>query len=114
MLSPSRCLVWAYAVLPSLLLAAVSPACAGIQADALASDKPLEKELLESDEPTAESLSALIANLGNSDYHKREAAAAAIQAIGPTALDALLTAAEMSDDLEVSMRSRSLVNAIPL
>ena len=114
MLSPSRCLVWAYAVLPSLLLAAVSPACAGISTDTVASEKPLEKELLQADEPTAESLAALIANLGDSDYHKREAAAAAIKSIGPTALDALLAAAEISDDLEVSMRSRSLVNAIPL
>ena len=65
-------------------------------------------------EPAPESISALIATLGDADYHRREAAAAALKALGPTAVDALLAAAEMSNDLEVSLRARWLVEAIPL
>lgn len=65
-------------------------------------------------EPSADSIAALIAALGDADYHRREAAASALKALGPAAVDALLAAAEMSNDLEVSLRARWLVEAIPL
>ena len=60
-----------------------------------------------------ERLAALIAALGDDDYHRREAAAAELSALGPTAIDALLAAAETSGDLEVALRARWLVEAIP-
>ena len=65
-------------------------------------------------EPSPESIAALIATLGDADYHRREAAASALKALGPAAVDALLVAAEMSSDLEVSLRARWLVEVIPL
>jgi len=60
-----------------------------------------------------ERVATLIAALGDDDYHRRESAAAELRALGPTALDALLAAAETSGDLEVSLRARWLVEAIP-
>jgi hypothetical protein len=65
-------------------------------------------------ETAPESIAQLIEQLGDADYNRREAAAAALQAIGPAAVDALLAAAEMSTDLEVSLRARWIVEAIPL
>ena len=58
-------------------------------------------------------LPGLIAGLGDDDYHRREAAAAELKALGPTAIDALLAAAETSGDLEVALRARWLVETIP-
>ena len=65
-------------------------------------------------ETAPESIAQLIEQLGDSDYNRRESAAAALKAIGPAAVDALLAAAEMSTDLEVSLRARWIVEAIPL
>jgi len=62
----------------------------------------------------SEELAALIAGLGDTDYHRRESAAASLKLLGPAAVDALLAAAETSADLEVSLRARWLVDAIPL
>lgn len=58
-------------------------------------------------------IAVLIAGLGDDDYHRREAAAAELKALGPTAIDALLAAAETSGDLEVALRARWLVETIP-
>ena len=60
-----------------------------------------------------ERLAALIAELGDDDYHRREAAAAELKSLGPTAIDALLAAAETSGDLEIALRARWLVETIP-
>lgn len=65
-------------------------------------------------ETAPESIAQLIEQLGDADYNRREAASAALKAIGPAAADALLAAAEMSTDLEVSLRARWIVEAIPL
>jgi hypothetical protein len=65
-------------------------------------------------EPSPAELAALVAGLGDADYNQREAAAARLNAIGPAAVDALLAAAEVSDDLEVALRARWLVDTIPL
>jgi len=62
----------------------------------------------------AASIEALIDCLGDADYNRRESAAAALKALGPAAVDALLAAAETNDDLEVALRARWLVDAIPL
>jgi len=62
----------------------------------------------------ADPLPALIAALGDDDYHRREAAAAELKALGPAAIDALLAAAETSGDLEIALKSRWLVESIPL
>lgn len=61
-----------------------------------------------------ESIAHLIEQLGDDDYNRREAAASALKAIGPAAVDALLSAAEMNTDLEVSLRARWIADAIPL
>lgn len=61
-----------------------------------------------------ESIAQWIEQLGDADYNRREAAATALKAIGPAAVDALLAAAEMSTDLEVSLRARWIADAIPL
>jgi hypothetical protein len=65
-------------------------------------------------ETAPESIAQLIEQLGDADYNRRETAASALQAIGPAAVDALLAAAEMSTDLEVSLRARWIAEAIPL
>ena len=65
-------------------------------------------------ETAPESIAQLIEQLGDADYNRRESAAAALKAIGPSAVDALLLAAEMSTDLEVSLRARWIADAIPL
>jgi tetratricopeptide (TPR) repeat protein len=58
-------------------------------------------------------LAALVADLGNDDYLRREAAAAKLKALGPTAIDALLEAGESSGDIEIALRARWLVETIP-
>lgn len=58
-------------------------------------------------------LAALVADLGDDDYLRREAAAAELKALGPTAIDALLEAGETSGDLEIALRARWLVETIP-
>ncbi|MFM8495640.1 MAG: HEAT repeat domain-containing protein, partial [Planctomycetia bacterium] len=65
------------------------------------------------DTDTQERLSALVDALGDTDYHRREAAAAELKKLGPSAIDALLAAAETSGDLEIRLRARWLVEAIP-
>ena len=55
----------------------------------------------------------LIAALGDADYAVRETAAAKLATLGPAAVDALLTAAETSGDLEVTLRARWLADSIP-
>jgi hypothetical protein len=59
-------------------------------------------------------ITALVESLGAEDYAQREAAAAKLNAIGAAAVDPLLTAAETSGDLEVALRARWLVDAIPI
>ncbi|MEI7861451.1 MAG: hypothetical protein WCJ21_02420, partial [Planctomycetota bacterium] len=65
-------------------------------------------------EPSADAIGKLIDDLGAANYHAREAAAARLKAIGPAAVDALLAAAELAPDLEVALRARWIVDAIPL
>jgi len=65
-------------------------------------------------EPSAEEIARLVASLGAADYAEREAAASRLAAIGAAAVDPLLTAAETSDDLEVALRARWIVDTIPL
>jgi len=59
-------------------------------------------------------ITALVESLGADDYAQREAAAAKLNSIGAAAVDPLLTAAETSGDLEVALRARWLVDAIPI
>ena len=56
----------------------------------------------------------LIHQLGDEEYAVRESAAGRLTAIGADAADALLAAAESSDDLEVALKARWLVEALPL
>lgn len=65
------------------------------------------------DSDAQDRLAALVADLGDDDYLRREAAAAALKALGPTAIDALLEAGETSGDLEIALRARWLVDTIP-
>ena len=65
-------------------------------------------------EPSAADIAALVESLGADDYSQREAAAMQLNAIGAAAVDPLLAAAELSADLEVSLRARWLVDTIPL
>ena len=58
-------------------------------------------------------IARLIEALGDADYAVRETAAATLAALGPASVDALLTAAETSGDLEVSLRARWLADLIP-
>jgi hypothetical protein len=62
---------------------------------------------------SAAEIATLIAALGDADYAVRETAAASLAALGPVSVDALLTAAETSDDLEVALRARWLADSIP-
>ena len=86
--------------LAALLIGAI-PACAGTTGEIPA-------------EPSVEAIAALISRLGDADFQRREAASADLKAIGPAAVDALLAAAELDRDLEVALRARWLVDAIPL
>ncbi|MFM9196617.1 MAG: hypothetical protein ACKOWG_12930 [Planctomycetia bacterium] len=65
-------------------------------------------------QPAAEEIDALVAGLGADDYAEREAAAAKLNALGAAAVDPLLAAAEVSDDLEIALRARWLVDTTPL
>ena len=62
----------------------------------------------------AAAIADLIRQLGADEYAVREAAAGRLTAIGADAADALLAAAESSDDLEVALKARWLVEALPL
>jgi hypothetical protein len=64
--------------------------------------------------PSDDEIAALIANLGDDDFAVREAAAEKLAAVGAAASDALLAAAESSDDLEIALKARWLVEALPL
>ena len=63
---------------------------------------------------SAAEIDALVERLGAADYDEREAAAARLNALGAAAVDPLLAAAEVSDDLEIALRARWLVDTIPL
>jgi len=59
-------------------------------------------------------IEALVEDLGSADYWRRESAAAELRGLGPSAVDALLAAAERSDDLEIALAARWLVDGVPL
>lgn len=63
--------------------------------------------------PPADAVAALVAQLGDADYAIRETAATRLAALGAVAADALLAAAETSDDIEVALRARWLVRGLP-
>jgi len=65
-------------------------------------------------ESSADEIASLVRQLGDADYAVRETASARLSAIGPAAADALLAAAELSDDLEVALRAKWLADALPL
>ena len=64
--------------------------------------------------PDAKRIEGLVEQLGSGDYWAREAAANELRSIGPTAIDALLAAAETHGDLEISLAARWLVDGIPI
>ena len=63
---------------------------------------------------TDDEIGALIGQLGADDFSVREVAAIRLADLGATASDALLAAAESSPDLEVALKARWLVDALPL
>ncbi len=65
------------------------------------------------DVATAHDVATLVAQLGDADYAIRETAATRLAALGAAAADALLAAAETSDDIEVALRARWLVRELP-
>jgi hypothetical protein len=65
------------------------------------------------DPPSADDVAALVAQLGDADYAMRETAATRRASLGAAAADALLAAAETSDDIEVALRTRWLVRELP-
>jgi len=91
---------WGLAVLGAIgVLAAAASVAAALDPDAPA---------------TVAEIDALVAQLGDPDYAVREVAGGRLSALGAEAADALLTAAETSTDLEVSLRARWLVESLPL
>jgi hypothetical protein len=64
--------------------------------------------------PTDDRIADLIRQLGDPHYGRRERAAAELDSLGAAAIDQLLAAAEMSDDLEVALRATWLVESIPV
>jgi hypothetical protein len=68
----------------------------------------------ETQAPEPALVAELIRDLGSDDYGVREQATARLERFGPDAVDALLTAAEVSSDLEIALRARWLVQALPL
>jgi hypothetical protein len=64
--------------------------------------------------PSDDEIAGLITALGDDDFAVREAAAEKLAAVGAAASDALLAAAESSDDLEIALKARWLVEALPL
>ena len=65
-------------------------------------------------EPAAAEIDALVTQLGDPDYAVRETASQRLAELGAEAADALLTAAEVSEDLEVSLRARWLAESLPI
>jgi hypothetical protein len=65
-------------------------------------------------ETTAAEIDALVVQLGDPDYAVRETASQRLAGLGARAADALLTAAEVSEDLEVSLRARWLAESLPI
>lgn len=63
---------------------------------------------------TDDDIAALVRQLGDPDYGRREMAATRLESIGAPAIDQLLAAAERSGDLEVSLRANWLIETIPL
>jgi hypothetical protein len=59
-------------------------------------------------------IATLVEQLGDDDFAVREIAAARLTELGPAAADALLEAAEVSDDLEVALRAKWLADSLPL
>ena len=59
-------------------------------------------------------LAALVEQLGDANYGRRHAAMRELEQVGGAAIDQLLEAAEQSSDLEIALRARWLVHAIPL
>jgi hypothetical protein len=74
----------------------------------LAAERPARAET------TAAEIDALVAQLGDPDYAVRETASQRLAGLGARAADALLTAAEVSDNLEVSLRARWLAESLPI
>ncbi len=66
------------------------------------------------DPTVADEIAALVKQLGDEDYAVRETASARLTELGPAAADALLETAEVSDDLEVALRAKWLVDSLPL
>lgn len=62
----------------------------------------------------SDEISTLVKQLGDDDYAVREIASARLTELGPAAADALLEAAEVSDDLEVALRAKWLADSLPL
>jgi hypothetical protein len=98
-----------------LLAAGMAVVLAGRAADVLA-DLPQTAAAVEpaSGEPTEAEIAALVGQLGDNDYAVRETASTRLMELGPAAADAVLTAAEVSGDLEVAMRARWLADTLPL
>lgn len=65
-------------------------------------------------EATAAEIDALVSQLGDPDYAVRETASRRLAGLGAGAADALLTAAEVSGSLEVSLRARWLAESLPI
>lgn len=63
---------------------------------------------------TDDTIAELIQQLGDPQYGRRERAAAELDSLGAAAIDQLLAAAELSDDLEVALRASWLVESIPV
>ncbi len=59
-------------------------------------------------------VATLIEQLGDPDYSRRQVAMRELEQLGGAAIDPLLEAAEQSTDLEIALRARWLVHAIPL
>ncbi len=64
--------------------------------------------------PSDDRIAELIRQLGDPQYGRRERAAAELDSLGAAAIDQLLAAAELSDDLEVAHRASWLVESIPV
>ena len=64
--------------------------------------------------PSDDHIANLIEQLGDPQYGRREQAAAKLDDLGVAAIDQLLAAAEMSDDLEVALRAGWLADSIPV
>jgi hypothetical protein len=66
------------------------------------------------DATMADEIAALVQQLGDDDYAVRETASARLTELGPAAADTLLETADVSDDLEVALRAKWLVDSLPL